>query len=137
MNIEVPPRKAGEVSLDIRFTYTLDGLLEIECQHNESPNASRMVIEKVPGQMSQELIEQSLQKLNDLKRHPRDRQENRDLLLRGSRLFEVLLGEERAWIDNVMSVFEQALASQDERRIADVRQKVYEALSQFDERGSK
>ena len=137
MNIEVPPRKAGEVSLDIRFTYTLDGLLEIECQHNESPNASRMVIEKVPGQMSPELIEQSLQKLNDLKRHPRDRQENRDLLLRGARLFEVLLGEERAWIDNVMSVFEQALASQDERRIADVRQKVYEALSQFDERESK
>lgn len=133
MNIEVPPRRAGEVALEIRFTYTLDGLLEIECQQLDSPNRSRLVIEKVPGQMTAAQIEQSLQKLNDLKRHPRDRQENRDLLLRGSRLFERLLGEERAWIDNVMSVFEQALDSQDERRIADVRQKVCEALASFDE----
>lgn len=133
MNIDVPPRRAGEVVLDIRFTYTLDGLLEIECQQTDGPNSARLVIEKVPGQMTAEQIEQSLQKLNDLKRHPRDRQENRDLLLRGSRLFERLLGEERVWIDNVISVFEQALDSQDERRIADVRQKVCEALASFDE----
>lgn len=132
MNIDVPPRRAGEVVLDIRFTYTLDGLLEIECQQTDGPNSARLVIEKVPGQMTVEQIKQSLQKLNDLKRHPRDRQENRDLLLRGSRLFERLLGEERVWIDNVISVFEQALDSQDERRIADVRQKVCEALASFD-----
>lgn len=134
MSIEVPQRKAGEVSLDVRFTYTLDGLLEVTCQHSDSPIAARMVIEKVPGQMSAEHIEASLQKLNDLKRHPRDRPDNRALLLRGSRLFEFLLGEERDWIDNVMSVFEQALASQDERRIADVRVKVQDALAHFDER---
>lgn len=133
MNIDVPPRKAGEVSLDIRFTYTLDGLLEVQSQQIDGPNSARLLIEKVPGQMTAEQIEQSLQKLNELKRHPRDRQENRDLLLRGSRLFERLLGEERVWIDNVMSVFEQALDSQDERRIADVRQKVCEALDSFDE----
>lgn len=133
MNIDVPPRKAGEVSLDIRFTYTLDGLLEVQSQQIDGPGSARLLIEKVPGQMTAEQIEQSLQKLNELKRHPRDRQENRDLLLRGSRLFERLLGEERVWIDNVMSVFEQALDSQDERRIADVRQKVCEALDSFDE----
>lgn len=133
MHIDVPPRRAGEVVLDIRFTYTLDGLLEIECQQTDGPSSARLVIEKVPGQMTVEQIKQSLQKLNDLKRHPRDRQENRDLLLRGSRLFERLLGEERVWIDNVISVFEQALDSQDERRIADVRQKVCEALASFDE----
>ncbi|MGD8107003.1 Hsp70 family protein [Pantoea sp. FN0302] len=133
MNIDVPPRGAGEVALDIRFTYTLDGLLEVQCQQIDGPNSARLVIEKVPGQMTAEQIEQSLQKLNNLKRHPRDRQENRDLLLRGSRLFERLLAEERVWIDNVMSVFEQALDSQDERRIADVRQKVCEALDSVDE----
>lgn len=137
MNIDVPPRPRGEIALDVRFTYTLDGLLEVTCQHSDSPNAVSMVIEKVPGQMSGEQIAQSLQKLNDLKRHPRDRQENRELLLHGSRLFAFLLGEERAWIDNVMSVFEQALESQDERRIADVRQKVSEALAQFEERAPR
>lgn len=137
MNINVPPRPRGEVALDVRFTYTLDGLLEVTCQHNDSPDTVSMVIEKVPGQMSSEQITQSLQKLNELKRHPRDRQENRELLLRGSRLFTCLLGEEREWIDNVISVFEQALNSQDERRIADVRQKVVDALAQFEERAPR
>lgn len=134
MPIEVPPRKAGEISVEIRFTYTLDGLLEVACQHGESPGISRLVIEKVPGQMSAEQIEQSLQKLNDLKQHPRQRQENRDILQRGAHLFECLLGEERAWIDNVMSAFEQALASQDERHIADMRQKVFDVLAHFEAR---
>jgi len=34
-------------------------------------------------------------------------------------------------------VFEQALNSQDERRIADVRQKVVDALAQFEERAPR
>jgi len=137
MNINVPPRPQGEVALDVRFTYTLDGLLEVTCKQNDSPNTVSMVIEKVPGQMSSEQISLSLQKLSELKRHPRDRQENRELLQRGSRLFTGLLGDERAWVDNVLSVFEQALDSQDERRIADVRQKVVEALAQFEESGPR
>lgn len=55
------------------------------------------------------------------------------MLVRGGRLYQFLLGEERAWIDNVIHAFELALNSQDERRIADVRQKVVEALARFDE----
>ncbi|XXN66200.1 Hsp70 family protein (plasmid) [Enterobacter ludwigii] len=133
MRIDVPLRKAGDVSLDVRFTYTLDGLLEVECQHDKSLIPSRLVIEKVPGQMSAEQIEASLHKLGELKQHPRDRQENQALLVRGGRLYQFLLGEERAWIDNVIHAFELALNSQDERRIADVRQKVVEALARFDE----
>lgn len=132
MRIDVPPKKAGEVSLDVRFTYTLDGLLEVECQHLYSPEVSRLVIEKVPGQMSAEQIALSLQKLSGLKQHPRDRQENQTLLLRGARLYAFLLGEEREWIDNVIHAFELALNSQDERRISDVRQKVIDVLSRFE-----
>lgn len=133
LHVDVPVRKAGEVSLEVRFTYTLDGLLEVECQHDASSAPSRLVIEKVPGQMSAEQIASSLEKLSGLKQHPRDRQENQSLLTRGTRLYQFLLGEERAWIDNVIHAFEQALNSQDERRIADVRQKVIEAFAHFDE----
>lgn len=49
--------------------------------------------------MAELQIEEILQKLHVLKHHPRDLPENRALLLRGSRLFEFFLGEERAWID--------------------------------------
>jgi molecular chaperone HscC len=133
MQVEVPPRPAGEVTLDVRFTYTLDGLLEVECRYKNSPTVSRLVIEKIPGQMSEEQITASLQKLADMKLHPRDRQENQVLLARCSHLYERLLGEERRWIDEGLTAFEQALESQDIRRIATIREQIEQCLRQYDE----
>lgn len=133
MQVEVPPRRAGEVELDVRFTYTLDGLLEVECSNKGEQTVSRLVIEKIPGQMSEEQIAASLEKLTDLKQHPRDRQENQLLLARCSRLYEQLLGEERRWIDELMTAFEQALDSQDIRSIAAMRERVEQFLRQYDE----
>ncbi|OAT14701.1 DnaK family chaperone protein [Buttiauxella noackiae ATCC 51607] len=133
MRVEVPPRPAGEVDLDVRFTYTLDGLLEVECYNKDNPTVSRMVIEKIPGQMSEEQITASLQKLNDLKLHPRDRQENQVILARCSRLYEHLLGEERRWVDELLTAFEQSLESQDIRSISTMRGRVEQFLRQYDE----
>jgi len=132
MSIDVPPRAAGEMSIDVRFTYTLDGLLEVECRYDGSPTVARTVIEKVPGQMSEEQIAASLRKLTDIKQHPRDRQENRELLARCSRLYERLLGDERAWVDGLTTAFEQALESQDLRRIAAVREEAENVLRQYE-----
>ncbi|RRZ90324.1 Hsp70 family protein [Erwinia sp. 198] len=133
MSIDVPPRPAGELTVDVRFTYTLDGLLEVECRYDGSPVIARLVIEKVPGQMSEEQIAASLQKLADIKQHPRDRQENRELLARCSRLYERLLGDERAWMDRLTTAFEQALESQDLRRIASSREDAEHFLQQYKE----
>lgn len=132
MRIDVPPRPAGEVLLDVRFTYTLDGLLEVECHYQGSPAVSRLVIEKVPGQMSEEQIAESLLRLADLKQHPRDRPENLALLARCSHLYERLLGEERSWLDQLQTTFEQALESQDLRRITTLRQQVEQFLERFE-----
>jgi molecular chaperone HscC len=128
MLVNIPRRPAGEVSLEIRFTYTLDGLLEVECRHDLSQLLSRLVIEKVPGQMSEEQIDSSFKKLNDLKVHPCDKPENRALLARCAAAFAFLLGEERAHVDYLASVWENALDTQDPRQIAVARQQVEKAL---------
>ncbi|MCP1437236.1 molecular chaperone HscC [Erwinia persicina] len=133
MSIDIPPRPAGEMTVDVRFTYTLDGLLEVECRYDGSPVIARLVIEKVPGQMSEEQIAASLQKLADIKQHPRDRPENRELLARCSRLYERLLGDERAWMDRLTTAFEQALEGQDLRRIASSREDAEHFLQQYKE----
>lgn len=132
MQVDVPPLPAGEVLLDVRFTYTLDGLLEVECHYQGSPTVARLVIEKVPGQMSEEQIAESLLRLTDLKQHPRDRPENQAVLARCARLYERLLGEERNWLDQGMTAFEQALESQDLRRIATLRQQVEQFLARYE-----
>ncbi|WP_413722066.1 Hsp70 family protein [Sodalis sp. RH23] len=133
MSVEVPPKKAEEVSLDVRFTYTVDGLLEIQCSHDDATVPICMVIEKVPGQMSEKQIAESLQRLSNLKQNPRDNPINRALLDRGARLFNVLLGDERQWADTVITAFEQALDSQDPRQIALTRQRVEAALDRLDD----
>lgn len=133
MAIDIPQKPAGEVDIDVRFTYTVDGLLEVECRYQGNPEVFRLVIEKVPGQMNEAQIEQSLLKIADLKQHPRDRKENRVLLSRCARLYEFLLGEDRYWMDQVTTEFERALDSQDPRRIAAIRQQVEQFLSRYEE----
>lgn len=132
LSLDVPPRKAGDVNIDVRFTYTLDGILEVECQTSTSERISQLVIENVPGQMSPEAVQASLARMASLKQHPRDRPENRRVLTRCNQLYRFLLGEERQQIDEALTAFEQLLDSQDMRQIADFRQHLETMLSRYD-----
>lgn len=131
MEISIPPRPAGEIEISVRFAYTIDGLLEVECRYQGNPKVFRLLIEKVPGQMSDEQIAASLEKIAVLKQHPRDIPENRELLLQCTKLYEFLLGEDRALVDYMTTEFEQALDSQDFRRISTARGKIAQFLEQY------
>lgn len=133
LKLDVPAQKAGEVSIDVRFTYTLDGILEVECRTSAQDDIYRLVIENVPGQMSEEAIRQSLEKLSSLKQHPRDRPENRRVLDRCNALYRFLLGEERQQVDAALSAFEQLLETQDNRQINEFRQHLEQMLARFDD----
>lgn len=132
LKIDIPPRPAGEVTIEVRFTYTVDGLLEVECHCKGSPKVYRLLIEKVPGQMSEDQISASLAKIAGLKQHPRDMPENRELLARCSQLYEFLLGDDRLWVDKITTEFEAALNSQDLRLIATFRQQVVQFLKRYE-----
>ncbi|WP_167732491.1 Hsp70 family protein [Providencia rettgeri] len=132
LKIDIPPRPAGEVTIEVRFTYTVDGLLEVECHYQGSPKVYRLLIEKVPGQMSETQISASLAKIAGLKQHPRDMPENRELLARCSQLYEFLLGDDRLWVDKITTEFEIALNSQDLRLIATFRQQVVQFLKRYE-----
>lgn len=112
--ISVPPRPAGHESIDVRFTYDINGILEVECTSVSTGKKVRTVIENNPGSMTEEEIEAQLEKLRDLKIHPRDRSENRLLLARGERLYEEALGDQRRQISELISEFEAVLSGQDE-----------------------
>lgn len=133
MSVNVPARKAGEVSVDIRFTYTLDGILEVECKVNGQDATSTMIIEKAPGTLSAEEIAQRLKALDALKQHPRDVPENRQLAAEAARRYEQTLGERRQIIDHYATQFEQAVEKQDLRLIALARDELRHVLAQFND----
>lgn len=132
LKIEVPPLPAGEVNLDVRFTYTVDGILEAECTVANTGEVRRLVIEQSPGALSESEVAERLKALNSLKMHPRDRMENTVLLTRANRLFEQTSGELRQFIGQQIGLFECELDSQDSEQIKSARKDLHKLLDDIE-----
>ncbi|NQZ06468.1 MAG: molecular chaperone HscC [Algicola sp.] len=117
LTLAVPSAPAGRQAVDIRFTYDVNGLLEVETQILSTGKHQSMVIEGSPGSMSSEEIETRLKALEKLKIHPRDKLQNTTLLARGERLYEASLGEKRQYISDVITQFEGILQRQNPKEI--------------------
>lgn len=134
LDIPVPPRKAGEVTLDVRFTYDNNGLLEADVSIPMTGESHTLVIENNPGVLSREDIAAKLKALENLKIHPRDQQVNSMIQARLERLYQECLGEMRSTVGRLAAEFQQLLNGQDERQIREGRVAVNERLDQL-ERG--
>ena len=132
LRLKVDPKPAGEESIEVRFTYDINGLLEVEATVVGSGETSRTVIEQNPGVLTPEEIERRLQGLAQLKTHPREQSENRAALARAERLYEELLGELRALVGDQISTFESILSRQDPREIEDARESLTFLLNEIE-----
>lgn len=132
LDIPVPRRKAGDVSLDVRFTYDNNGILEAEVTLPDSGEKHRLVIEKNPGVLTPEEIRQRLDELASLKVHPREQQVNTLLLARIERLYQENLGEVRDMLSQMASTFQQALAGQNLAQIDEMREAIQARLDEID-----
>jgi molecular chaperone HscC len=132
LDIPVPPRKAGEVALDVRFTYDNNGLLEAQVHLPINGETRRLVIENNPGVLPPEEIAQRLAALEALKVHPRDQQINTLLLARLDRLYQESLGDGREHIAGLANYFQQMLDTQDEHRIRSARSDITQRLAHFE-----
>ena len=81
--IDIPPAKAGEESVDVTYTYDINSILEVEVKVTSTEQVMKKVFLGRDVDMTPEEIEERLKTLSYLKIHPRDREENKYLLLRG------------------------------------------------------
>ena len=131
--IEVPPGKAGEEAVDVTYTYDINSILEVEIKSVSDGKKVRQVFKDQGLDMSEEEIEERLETLSYLKIHPREKEENKFLVLRGERIYEESLGIKRAQAERVLRNFEHALDSYDADRIAEAKQELIEFLEKHDE----
>lgn len=117
MEIPIPPATAGQQAVDVRYTYDINGILEVEVTVVETGVKKRMIIEENTGAVSRKEIEQRLKELEAIKIHPRDRMENRLLLARGERMYEESLAEKRYEIAQALQRFENVLKRQNDAEI--------------------
>lgn len=115
LEVDVPADGAGRQTVNVRFTYDINGILEVEATAIGTGKMKRAILMNRANAMSEREIAERFRQLKDIKVHPRDQAENRLLLARGERLYEEALGSEREEIGALIDQFEQVLASQDLR----------------------
>jgi molecular chaperone HscC len=132
IHVPVPPRRAGEISIDVRFTYDVNGIVEVEATVPATGEHRRLVIEENPGVLSAEEVEERLRQLADYKIHPRDQTENRALLARADRLYEQTLGHAREFLGQQIALFTAVLEQQDPQQIKHARADLGRLLDQIE-----
>ncbi len=128
LKIPMPSGRIEECAVDIRFTYDVNGLLQVEATALKTGEIFSLLIEDNPGLLSKDEIAARLAELADLKIHPRDRMVHRTLLARAERLYQQLRGEQREWLAMQILTFEKLLAAQDAPAIERNRKTFEEAL---------
>ena len=122
-------RKKGEECIDIRFTYDINGILEVEV----TVVSNGKKVSKILSQnMDEKEIEKRMQQLQKLKIHPKDMTENRLMKERLQVLFEESLPETRERILSYIEYFDQILASQDPRRIRRYRELLEQVIASLE-----
>ncbi len=118
---DLPAAPAGEQAVDVRFTYDLNGILEVEMTVVETRQVDHLVLEQRPGRMSAADIEAARKRMRALKIHPRDTLPNRTALARAEALYPELRGPARDHLGAALASFRLALEEQEPARIEEQR----------------
>ncbi|MFB0872048.1 MULTISPECIES: Hsp70 family protein [unclassified Sphingobium] len=121
ISIPVPPRPAGEVVVDCRFSYDSSGLLEVDVVVPETGQTRNLVIVDEGDKKADRDFEARRAKLAALKFHPREAMENVAALSRARKAYEAFIGERREAIGQWITRFESVLTTQDHRLIVEER----------------
>lgn len=133
MNIEVPKASAGEESVDVTYTYDINSILEVEVKVVSTGKLQKQVFGGKNLDMTPEEIEERFNTLSYLKIHPRDREENKYLLLLGERMYEESIGDRRYLIQEELHKYEQALNSYEPGEIERAKEEFRDFLKDLEE----
>ncbi|MBP1040937.1 Hsp70 family protein [Vagococcus sp. BWB3-3] len=123
VRIKIPKGPKGHL-VTCRFTYDINGILEVIVTDHKHDKTERLIIEEKPGSLSQQELVAALKKLDYLKVHPKDREINRLLLAKLDSLYVEHQGDLREQISRLSVSFEFVLDKQDDKKIRKMQQEV-------------
>jgi molecular chaperone HscC len=132
LEIELPRAKAAEMPVEVRFTYDVNGLIEVEATVLANKTRHQLTIQQNPGLLTPEQVAERLAALQHLKVHPRDDQANVAIIARAERLYEERSGDLRQQIAQWLLGFRGELESQEPSRIRTAQKRMQELLAQVE-----
>jgi molecular chaperone HscC len=117
----LPLSPAGEQSIEVRFSYDMNGVLEVDATVVSTKKSVSFTIERSPGRLTKEELLATRKRLERLKFHPREALPNVTALSRAEALYVELTGSERALLGDAIAQFRAALAAQEPELISSLR----------------
>lgn len=117
LEVYVPAETRGKSAIDVRYTYDINGILEVEVKTIATGEVKRKVILKNDCTLTEEEVETRLKELENIKIHPRENAKNRYLVAKGERLYEETLSDLRMKIAQALEHFEAVLDRQNPEEI--------------------
>lgn len=124
----VPPGPAGQ-EVYVRFTYDLNGILEVEAYMANSKSKFRAVVTQHATDLTEAEVQQAVAQLQDLKYYPREDMENQKLLRFAERMVGEVSPFQREQFEGAIDMFENALGSGDKHTVEAARETLEQVLS--------
>jgi molecular chaperone HscC len=118
----IPPARAGEEAVDVRFSYDMNGVLDVDATIVSTNKTATFTVERSSGRLSRRELTAARARLARLKFHPRDALPNVTALSRADALFAELVGHERARLGQALGAFRASLETQEPKLIAEQRE---------------
>jgi molecular chaperone HscC len=109
------PRGPAGIPVHIRFTYDLNGILEVEAMVPATGRKYAAVFTNHVKNLREDAVKEAVAKMQALKIYPREDLGNRRLLLFAERVFGEISPWEREGLDEALAAFEAAMNSGDRR----------------------
>ena len=132
VTMPVPRGRASATLVNVRFSYDINGLLEVDVHVPETGQRRELVIMDDETRISPEELARRREALSSLKVHPRDDAANRALIARAERCYEQSLGERREFIARCLAQFAAVIDGQDPRNIERAREQFGKALDSLE-----
>lgn len=133
ISVSVPKNKAGAEAVDVTYTYDINSILEVEVQVISTGEKKKVIIKGKDSTMTDEEIAERMETLAYLKIPPKEKEENKLLLLRGERFYEESTGEDRMALEYLLRRFEDALDSRDSGKVGQAREELQAKLRELEQ----
>ncbi len=124
----IPPGPAGQ-SFCVRFTYDMNGILEVEAYIPDTGKRFRTVLTNHAQDLTEAEVAAAVTKMQKVKFYPRDNVENQRLVLFVERVVGEVSQHQRDALEEALDAFEAAMASGDREHFEAAREGLLLVLS--------
>ena len=127
--IEGIPIGAAGQPFRVRFTYDLNGILEVEAIIPQSGKRFQVVLTQHAKSLTEREVQEAVEKMQQVKFYPRDEVQNQQLVLFCERMVGEVSVYERKRLEDAIDVFEHAMSSGEKEIFESAREHLLVVLS--------